>query len=82
MSMTWDSEFELAIMTSHAFQVLVADDELRASLTAIHRALAGGGRFAFETRNPLARAWENWNPVDPASPEIITIARAERRSPA
>ena len=71
-SMTWDAEFDLVIMTGHAFQFLVGDDELRASLTAIHRALADGGRFAFETRNPLAREWENWNPhnatdiVDPA----------------
>jgi hypothetical protein len=67
-----DSEFDLAVMTGHAFQVLVGDDEVRASLTAIRHALAGGGRFAFETRNPLARAWESWNPgnaievVDPS----------------
>jgi hypothetical protein len=57
-----DSEFDLAVMTGHAFQVLVGDDEVRASLTAIRHALAGGGRLAFETRNPLARAWESWNP--------------------
>jgi ubiquinone/menaquinone biosynthesis C-methylase UbiE len=61
-SMAWDSEFDLAIMMSHAFQVLVGDDELRASLAAIRRALFDGGRFAFETRNPLARAWESWHP--------------------
>jgi SAM-dependent methyltransferase len=71
-SMAFDSEFDLAIMTGHAFQVLATDDELRASLTAIRQALADGGRFAFETRNPLARAWERWNPdsamdvVDPS----------------
>lgn len=71
-SMTWDGEFDLAVMTGHAFQVLVGDDELRASLTAVRRALAAGSRFAFETRNPLARAWEGWNPrnamdvVDPS----------------
>jgi SAM-dependent methyltransferase len=61
-SMYWDGEFDLAIMIGHAFQVLVGDDELRASLTTIRRALAGGGRFAFETRNPLVRAWESWSP--------------------
>ncbi len=70
--MAWDNEFDLAIMSGHAFQVLVDDDDLRASLTAIRRALADGGHFAFETRNPLAKAWESWNPenaidvVDPA----------------
>jgi hypothetical protein len=71
-SMTWDGEFDLAVMTGHAFQELVGDDEVRASLAAIHRAIADGGRFAFETRNPLARAWEHWHPgnavevVDPS----------------
>lgn len=71
-AMTFAQEFDLAVMTGHAFQCLVDDDEIRASLAAIHRALVDGGRFAFETRNPLARAWERWNPdhpldaVDPA----------------
>jgi SAM-dependent methyltransferase len=59
-SMAWDNEFDLAVMTGHAFQVLVVDDEVRASLATIRRALVDGGRFAFETRNPLARAWERW----------------------
>lgn len=36
--------------------------DLRASLAAIHAALRDGGRFAFETRHPQARAWEDWNP--------------------
>jgi SAM-dependent methyltransferase len=49
-SMAFDGEFDLAIMTGHAFQVLVGDDEVRASLTAIRRALVDGGRFVFETR--------------------------------
>ncbi|NUR72334.1 MAG: class I SAM-dependent methyltransferase [Hamadaea sp.] len=58
----WSREFGLATMTSHAFQCLISDDELRASLTAIRAALRDGGRFAFETRHPQARAWEDWNP--------------------
>src|SRR6476660_9805171 len=41
----WDGEFELATMVSHAFQCLVGDDELRASLAAIRTALRPGGRF-------------------------------------
>jgi SAM-dependent methyltransferase len=61
-SMTFAHEFELALMMGHAFQELVADEDVRASLAAISRALVAGGRFAFETRNPLARAWEGWNP--------------------
>jgi SAM-dependent methyltransferase len=53
-------EFDLALMTGHAFQALIEDAELRATLAAVHAALQAGGRFAFETRNPAARAWEQW----------------------
>src|ERR671931_8295 len=75
-SMAFDGEFGLAVMTGHAFQALVGDDELRASLAAIRRALVDGGRFAFETRNPLVRAWERWDPanaidvIDPSGREL------------
>lgn len=64
-SMTWSSEFDLAIMSGHAFQFLVSDDDLHTSLAAIRKALVDSGRFAFETRNPLAREWESWNPQNP-----------------
>jgi ubiquinone/menaquinone biosynthesis C-methylase UbiE len=57
----WDQEFDLVIMTGHAFQVLL-DDEIRTALAAIRSALVDGGHFAFETRNPLAREWESWTP--------------------
>ena len=60
-SAAWNGEFDLAVMASHAFQVFVTDDELRRSLRAIRAALVPGGRFAFETRHPQARAWEGWN---------------------
>jgi SAM-dependent methyltransferase len=61
-SVSWDREFDLIVMTGHAFQVFVEDDELRAALTAVRSALTDDGRFAFETRNPAARAWEQWTP--------------------
>ncbi len=56
----WTQEFDLAVMTGHAFQELIDDDEIRVALTAIRTSLVNGGRFAFETRNPLDRAWERW----------------------
>ena len=62
----WKSEFDLVIMTGHAFQVLLEDHDLRVSLAAIAAALTPGGCFAFETRNPKAREWERWNPEHPA----------------
>ena len=61
-TMIWDGEFDLVVMTGHAFQVLVHDEELRVALGAVRDALAPGGRFVFETRNPAARAWESWTP--------------------
>ena len=61
-SIDWRREFDLVVMTGHAFQVLVEDDQLRASLAAIRSALTEDGRFVFETRNPSARGWEAWTP--------------------
>lgn len=58
----WRREFDLVVMTGHAFQVFVEDDQLRASLAAIRSALTEDGRFVFETRNPSARGWEAWTP--------------------
>jgi SAM-dependent methyltransferase len=59
-SVGWEREFELIVMTGHAFQELLTDDEIRTALVAIRSALTDDGRFAFETRNPLDRAWERW----------------------
>lgn len=61
-AVAWDREFDLVVMTGHAFQVLVEDEQISAALAAVHSALAPGGVFAFETRNPAARAWETWTP--------------------
>jgi ubiquinone/menaquinone biosynthesis C-methylase UbiE len=57
-----DRVFELVLMTGHAFQVFLTDDDVRAVLATARRHLEPGGRFAFETRNPAARAWERWTP--------------------
>jgi SAM-dependent methyltransferase len=74
----WTAKFELATMTGHAFQFLITDDDVRASLRAIRTSLREGGRFVFETRHPQARAWEDWNPsnvseiTDPAGRPLRT----------
>lgn len=47
-------------MTGHAFQVLLDDASTLAALTAFHRHLSADGLLAFETRNPVARAWDGW----------------------
>jgi ubiquinone/menaquinone biosynthesis C-methylase UbiE len=71
-SVSFDREFDLVVMTGHAFQVFLTDDQLRDALAAIRSALAPNGRFAFETRNPLARAWESWTPD--RAVEVVTPA--------
>lgn len=63
-SASFDGAFELAVMTGHAFQVLITDAEVRQALLAVRSALAPGGRFAFETRNPEVREWEHWVPAN------------------
>jgi SAM-dependent methyltransferase len=71
--------FDLIVMTGHAFQVLVEDDDLRAALAAARRALTPSGRFAFETRNPAAREWERWRPDQAGSvigPDGATVRMA------
>ncbi len=61
-SVDWRGEFDLVVMTGHAFQVLLGDEQLHESLASIRRALTPDGRFVFETRNPPARGWEQWVP--------------------
>ncbi|MFI9404917.1 class I SAM-dependent methyltransferase [Nocardia sp. NPDC052316] len=56
-----DDRFDLVVMTGHAFQVLLGDDELRSTLAVLAATLTDTGRFVFETRNPLAREWESWH---------------------
>jgi len=61
-TVNWREEFDLIVMTGHAFQVLTKDVELRVALDAVRAALRPTGRFIFETRNPSARGWEDWIP--------------------
>ena len=51
-------------MTSHVAQFFVGDDEWGRTLADLRRALAAGGKVVFDTRDPRAREWERWNPVD------------------
>ena len=76
-SVDWDREFDLVVMTGHAFQVLIEDNQLRASLAVIRSVLSWDGRFAFETRNPLVRAWEGWTPDNAV--EVVDAAGAVLR---
>jgi SAM-dependent methyltransferase len=56
--------FDLIVMNSHVAQFLVTDLEWTQALTRFRQALVPGGRLAFDSRDPNARGWEAWNPVD------------------
>ena len=58
------SGFGLALMTSHVAQAIWRDDEWARTLRDVAAALAPGGRLVFDSRDPAARAWAAWNPVD------------------
>jgi SAM-dependent methyltransferase len=57
-----DTRFDLVAMTGHVFQEFLEDGEVRAVLSRARTHLAPGGRLAFETRSPAARAWTRWTP--------------------
>jgi SAM-dependent methyltransferase len=52
---------DLVIMAGNVAQVFLSDAEWTTTLNFIHAALRSGGHLAFESRNPNARAWEEWN---------------------
>lgn len=52
--------FDLAVMTGHVFQVFLDDADTLAVLKNIHHHLKPGGRVAFDSRNPLVRAFDDW----------------------
>ena len=47
-----DGPFACATMAGHAFQQMLTDADQRALFRCIHRHLAPGGLFAFDSRNP------------------------------
>jgi SAM-dependent methyltransferase len=54
--------FELIVMTGHAFQCLLTDDDQRALCQTIAVHLAPGGTFVFDSRNPAREEWRGWVP--------------------
>jgi 2-polyprenyl-3-methyl-5-hydroxy-6-metoxy-1,4-benzoquinol methylase len=53
--------FDLIVMTGHAFQVLLDDDDITATLSVMRNHLAPGGTIAFETRNPNIDWTRRWH---------------------
>lgn len=56
-----DETFDLIVMTGHAFQVLLGDNDIRDVFSGARRHLAADGLFAFETRNPRVDWAHEWD---------------------
>ncbi|WP_042473984.1 class I SAM-dependent methyltransferase [Bacillus ndiopicus] len=52
--------YEAVIMTANVAQVFLTEESWHKVISDAHRALKSGGHFIFDTRNPLAKAWEQW----------------------
>jgi SAM-dependent methyltransferase len=54
--------FDLVVLTGHAFQVFLSDEDQREVCRTIAAHLAPGGRFIFDSRNPAREEWREWTP--------------------
>lgn len=54
--------FDLIVMTGHAFQCLLTQDDQQALCATIAAHLAPGGTFIFDSRNPAVEEWRQWTP--------------------
>jgi len=55
-----DRRFDLVVLTGHAFQVFLTDEDRAAVLRTIAAHLAPTGRFIFDSRNPEFGQWRAW----------------------
>ncbi|WP_062106097.1 class I SAM-dependent methyltransferase [Bacillus niameyensis] len=72
--------FDAVIMTANVAQVFLTDKSWQLAISDVYRALKPGGHFIFDTRNPLAKTWEQWEKdltpdvaMDPISGEQLEI---------
>jgi SAM-dependent methyltransferase len=56
-----EKTFDLVIMTGHAFQVLLEDEDILRTFAAVRAHLKQAGRFVFESRNPAIDWHLLWN---------------------
>jgi SAM-dependent methyltransferase len=71
-------QVDLATMTANVAQVFLTDEGWAATLEGVRAALRPGGRFAFETRDPARKAWQEWDRADSYTsvdiPEVGRVA--------
>mgnify|MGYP003531263107 CR=1 FL=1 len=52
--------FEAIVMTANVAQVFLTEESWINVVNDVYRALKPGGHFIFDSRNPLAKVWEQW----------------------
>lgn len=79
-----EGPFRCATMAGHAFQQMLTDADQRALFRCVHRHLAAGGVFAFDSRNPNGletydtrspEFWHRFTGADGRSGETFTESR-------
>jgi hypothetical protein len=76
-----EKRFDLIVMTGHAFQILLTDDDALAVLETMLTHLKKTGRVAFETRNPRvdwAREWAARPPRRLENDQIVETLKVVR----
>ncbi len=61
-SVRLEQKFDLVVLTGHAFQVFLTEQDQRAVLETIAAHLTPEGRFVFDSRNPDVEEWREWTP--------------------
>ena len=55
-----EEAYDAVIMTANVAQVFLTDDSWQTVIQDAYAALKPGGHLIFDTRNPNAKAWEEW----------------------
>jgi ubiquinone/menaquinone biosynthesis C-methylase UbiE len=70
-------QVDLAVMTGNVAQVFVTKEEWADTLRAVYTALRPGGWLVIESRDPITKAWLEWNRHDSYTrstiPEVGTV---------
>lgn len=69
-SLSLDERFDLIVLTGHAFQVFLTDEDIADVLSTIARHLSPNGQFIFDSRNPPREEWRTWTPEE--SMRVVT----------
>jgi ubiquinone/menaquinone biosynthesis C-methylase UbiE len=57
-----DMKFDLIILSGHAFQVFLTQEQRISALQAMQRHLSTDGTIVFDSRNPAVEEWREWTP--------------------